>query len=227
MLTLKNINVLSDREERSVTSWQPSKIGSCLCGAYLERLGKTPDTEFDERTLRIFETGKIIETMMVKRIREACPDWKIEEQVRIESKELDVTGYADLTMEKDEKYVVEIKSQNSRAFWYTQKKDGGKAPIHQMAQLWLYLHILGIDKGNLLRVSRDDLTLEEHFITKDNELYRDFALGRLAVLKEAWEKKIPPEPAPEGVFESKYCRFHLQCLMIQASGEYIPYHYAS
>jgi len=112
------------REDRAITSWHISKLGSCLTGVYLERLGVKPDEEFDERTLRIFEVGKVFENIIVGGLK-GLDKYSIREQERVESERYNLSGYIDVVLidnETKEEMPLEIKSKHSKAFWYMTKE---------------------------------------------------------------------------------------------------------
>lgn len=207
-------DVVSDREDRRITSWNCSKLGTCLTGVYLERLGVKPDTEFDDRTLRVFSAGKTFENWTVEKVLEGLPEgMTLTQQIRIENKELGYTGYADFVLEQNgDRLLYEIKSKNSRAFWYmVDRKEG--ANRHHLYQTWLYLYTLGIDKGVLAYISKDDLTVVEYPLFLNDKSLKSEVMAELDILNRAWEAKLPP-PVPEfdkKDWRPKYCRWHRQC----------------
>lgn len=200
---------VSQKEEKKVTSWQASKLGSCLCGVYLERIGVKPLEEIDDRTKRVFRCGNLFEEYVIAKIRESG-QVKVEEQVRIEDPTLGVTGYADIVLEHDNwKEVVEVKSQHSKSFWYMTKKGEG-AYEHHMMQLLIYMHVLKIEMGRIVYVSKDDLCIQEYQVDIHNPILQK-AFDNIAKLNEALKTGILPEAAPEGSFQAKYCRYHKYC----------------
>lgn len=203
--TLINEAVRRD-EKKAINSWHPSKLGSCLCGAYLERMGVTPDTEFDDRTLRVFSAGKHFEEWLCDLIKDGHAD--IQEQVRIEWPKMNVTGYADLIIGDT---VYEIKSKHSRAFWWMVKKNEGPGK-HHMMQLWTYLKVLEKERGELVYVSKDDLAIQQYPVYLNDKKLEKAVLAELTTLNQAWERKLPPRPAKEDTWQAKYCRFHKQCV---------------
>ena len=214
--TIINDKLATPREERKPTSWNASKLGTCLTGVYLERLGIPPDEEFDARTLRVFSAGKTFEQWIIEMAK--TPDVKFEEQVRIELPEYDVTGYADLVCEiNGEKIIYEIKSKNSRAFWYMEKQKEG-ANFHHKMQAWLYMKALNIPEARILYVSKDDLCLLEYPIKLDDQELAETTLNELRVLNEAWKQQLPP-PVPKwekkDQWKASYCRWHKQCVSQQ------------
>ena len=194
------------REDKKQTSWHASALGRCLCGTYLERLGVEPDEPFDARTLRVFSMGKQIERWVLDKIKETGAE--VEEQVRVEDKELNVSGYVDAVVNK---IPIEIKSQHSRSFWYMTKQ-GGANPTH-VKQLWMYLYLLQSDFGKLIYCSKDDLAIQEYIVRRDDIEVENDVLAELEVLNFAWEKKLAPPPiTDEKDWRYKYCRFHKKCL---------------
>jgi len=207
-----NEAVREEREEKEITSWHISRLGSCLRGLYLERIGEKPDTEFDDRTLRVFSVGKMFEDWFVSLL--VAKPIKTETQVRIESRELGVSGYADFVAEyKGEKKVYEIKTKHSKSFWYMEKE--GKPMRQHQYQLWMYLHLLDIDEGAILYISKDDLALAEYPVYKNDESIKQEVFNELDLLNKAWKDKNPSIlPLPEEPWKGKYCRFHSKCLKL-------------
>ena len=116
--------LLKKQEEKiakPIVSWHIGGLGGCLRGLYLARIGEKPDEgkEIDSRTLRVFDVGNKTENWIVDLLKEHNGDWKFDTQVRVENKETNVSGYADLvaTDPKGEKTLFEIKSKNSKAFY--------------------------------------------------------------------------------------------------------------
>ena len=114
---LVNKTVREGRGERKeIHSWHPSKLGSCLTGVYLERTGAEPDEPIDDRTLRVFSVGTMMENWLVGALEKQYAG--IKRQVRVESAELGVSGYADLvvSLPDGKERVYEVKSKHSKSF---------------------------------------------------------------------------------------------------------------
>lgn len=210
----------SRQEKKEITSWRPSRLGACLRGIYFERLGVEGE-EFDERTLRVFNVGNMFEEWIIGLI-EKCPDIKIEKQVRIEDKELGVSGYVDMVAEyQGVKKAYEIKSRQSKSFWWM-KNNGEGANEQHKKQLWIYLKVLGIEEGGIIYISKDDLSILEYPIfLKDKKLGAE-TLEELRLLNLAWAEQKPELlPLPEEKsFKSRYCRFHKDyCLKVENTTE--------
>src|SRR3990167_4184673 len=208
---LINDSLKETKERKQQTSWHPSSLGSCLTGAYLARSGAKRDEEFDDRTLRVFKVGNMMEQWLVDTIESTGAKFK--KQVRIELPELDVTGYADLVMETpngDLPY--EIKSKNSKSFWWMEKKKQGANRQHMM-QLWIYLKFLNRPEGRLIYLSKDDLAILEYPVFLDDKKLEEEVMGELKILNEAWKCQLPPEPIKdEKDWKVVYCGYHKQCL---------------
>lgn len=205
---------LKRQEKREISSWHISKLGQCPRGTFLERLGKDPDTTFDERTLRVFDMGKKVEDWLIDLLRKQA---EVEDQVRVEDKELNISGYIDVIVKKgDEKKVYEIKSKNSRAFWYMVKKGEGAMQQHRM-QLWTYLYLLKEEEGEIVYVSKDDLEIQQYPVYLEDKELKKETLGIIKKLNEAWEKKdgsiLPLYPKDD--WRAKYCNYHKQCVKLK------------
>lgn len=204
--------LLAKQEKRDVTSWQASKLGSCLSGVYLERMGYEPLVPLEDRTLRVFQAGNIFEDFVLDTLEASGA--KLERQVRVENKALGATGYIDaiMTDENGSQEVLEVKSVHSRAFWYmvgNSKKTGeGPYPAHVMQTL-LYMKTNGIPRGRIIYCSKDDLCIQEYEITLDHPLMETLT-ERIRILNGAWATGILPPVDPDNKL-NKYCRFHAYC----------------
>jgi len=200
-----------EREEKEIKSWHCSALGMCLCGVYLERIGVPAIEELDARTKRVFQCGRLFEEYVINQIKKT--DTVFEEQVRVENKELGISGYADLviTNEDGSKEVVEVKSQHSRSFWYMIKKGEGAYKHHKM-QILLYMMTLGINNGKLIYCSKDDLCIEEFpiYLDREVELCKE-VMERLKILNTALDTKTIPQ-VDENNPLNKYCRYHDYCI---------------
>jgi len=208
-------NALADREPKEIKSWHASKLGYCLSGVYFERIGIQPLTLPDARLKRVFQCGNLFEKYVMEEMAKV-ETVEVEEQVRVESDELNVTGYIDCVIKfADGEMPVEFKSQNSRAFWYMvgDPKKGrageGAYPHHKM-QLLMYMYINGYKVGKLVYISKDDLCIQEYVIDINDPLLQT-ALENVTKLNEALKTGVPPEPADEKTFQAKYCNWHDYC----------------
>jgi len=204
-------SIKADQEDREINSWHISKLGSCLRGVYYERLGVEPDKPFDARTLRVFDVGNQFEDWIVKRLG-FDKSLKIETQERVEDKELNISGRIDaLVTLEDEQEIWEFKTKHSRAFWYMTKE--GKPMRQHEYQLFMYLFIKQIKKGRLVYISKDDLCIQQFFVSLDDAKLRDEVFTQINLLNSAWKAKDPSLlPLPDDKdWQAKYCRFHSRC----------------
>lgn len=193
---LINNAVRDDRKDYQQSSWHASALGSCLTGAYLVRKG-IAKKEFDDRTLRVFQVGRMLEDWVTELLEKQGAD--IETQVRCEWKEMDLTGYADLVTNG---LVYEIKSKHSAGFNYTPNH-------HHKLQLWTYLKCLGKPEGRLLYLSKDDLRIKEHPVFLNDKELEAEVVNELKVLNEAWKQGLPPKPVEDKKdWRYRYCEIH-------------------
>ena len=176
--------VKSDRGDYQQKSWHASSLGQCLTANYLVRKGLAKK-EFDNRTLRVFQAGRMFEDWIVELLKKQ--DERFETQVRCEWPQQDITGYADLTING---FVYEIKSKHSRAFWYMDKE--GRPNRHHEYQLWVYLKCLNKQNGRIIYISKDDMAIKEFEVRLDDEKLQGEVMSELNILNEAWEKGLPP-----------------------------------
>jgi hypothetical protein len=202
------INESVKKEDRAYEqkSWHASALGSCLTGAYLIRKG-IAKKEFDDRTLRVFGAGRMFEDWLIDLL--AQKDEKFETQVRCEWPEMDLTGYADLTING---LVYEIKSKHSKSFWYMEKQGGGPNRHHEY-QLWTYLKCLNKKEGRLLYISKDDLSILEYPVFLEDKKLAGEVMSELEILNRAWKEQLPPPPIQDKKdWRFKWCSIHQLCL---------------
>lgn len=121
--------------------------------------------------------------------------------------------------------IYEIKSINSKAFWWMSKSPKGFQPKEDhVKQAHLYLDykrkVIPDIQARVLYISRDDMTIKECNILYDEK----DALSQVEKFKylgECWRKKIIPEVEPAIVFEdgkygvnwkAQYCSHHGLCM---------------
>lgn len=193
--------------------FSPSSFGGCFRKQIWNRRDEPKSNPPDSRTLRVFEAGHIFEKFVV----DLLPEPK-ELQVLVE--EDDVKGYADIVFDNE---VVDIKSQNSKAFWYM-KKWGKKGIVEEKRHNWLqvgyYAWRLQKDFIRLVFVSKDDLCIAEYV---QNAI--EWAIPvetELEALRYLWKKgDLPPAkprlfPQKDGTYkECEYCDWHDLCQKIE------------
>lgn len=208
-----NKELRRDEKDKKITSWHASGLGTCPTGRYLQRIGKERDELFDDKTLRLFDMGHKLESWVIELIgKNIESNVTFETQVRVEDKINNLSGYADMVLEKDnEKIVYEIKSRQSMAFWHMVRKGKGANEHHQM-QLWAYLKNLNIKEGRLIYFSKDDMAVSEYPIFLNNKNLEKLVMDDLNMMNQALKKKLPPKPIEDKkAWQNKYCGYHKQC----------------
>jgi len=205
-----NEQLKRDNTHQNVDTWRASELGKCLRGNYFRRLGETPTKAIDDRTLRVFECGKIFEKWVIDMITKNVEDW--DEQVEVSLTEYDAVGHYDIRIGE---VINELKTVHSKKFWYMQKD--GKPDEHYMMQLMFYLMATGKKEGHLVYVSKDDLSIAEYILYADNEAIKNKVIEELEILNECWKTKTLPPAQPLEIngksnWKATYCNYHEKCL---------------
>lgn len=192
-----------NREDYEQTTWHPSALGSCLTGAYLQRV-EGLQKEFDTRTLRVFKVGKQHEEWIEELLEKKEIDF--EREVRIEIPEWNVSGRVDVVVNGE--MPIELKSKHSRAFWHMNKKNKGPNEHHKM-QLWTYLKALDLPEGRIVYISKDDLSILEYPVFLNDEELAEKVEHEFSILNRALEEQLPPKPVEDKKdWRYKYCNLH-------------------
>ena len=181
-----------NREDREKDKWWASDLGKCLSGVYYNRLGVEPDEEFDDRTLRVFEAGNLFEDFVIDTVKNIYSGDEIEEQIRVEDTERDISGRLDLAI-PSKGTIYEVKSIHSRAFWWMEKRGQG-AYEHHKKQLMFYLLNTDYSEGHIVYVSKDDLSIAEFVVFDDDEYLISEIENELDILNSSWEAQEAPDP---------------------------------
>ena len=189
-------------------TWRASKLGSCLRAQYLEFYLKRPFLEeFDALSLRRFEVGH--------QWGRTFEEWFLEMGfgVRLEQElfdpALDIGGHADfiLTGGLDVKLGVELKSVNSKWFWYRAREKETTASPEHMMQAAVYSLLTGNEfPWIVLTVSKDDLTIEQDVVTDE---HRRLARERINILNAVKRPGVLPPPCTcKDDWQWKYCPYY-------------------
>src|SRR5215469_3757363 len=147
-------------------TWRASRLGSCMRAQYLEHvLHVEPLIPLDALSLRRFEIGHFW-TNQFKRWFEEM-GLLLHEEYELHDPSLDIGAHADFIVgNKDWKAGVELKSMQSRYFWY-RKKEGSEtvaSPAH-LIQASVYDHLCQQQGINMpwyvITVSKDDLSIHQ------------------------------------------------------------------
>lgn len=210
--------------------WSPSSFGRCYRYQYWNRKDEPKSNPPDDRTYRVFRCGNLFEDYVISEVKKQFPSLKT--QVKIETD--DVFGYADFVLNGE---VGEIKSQNSRAFWYMAKeiKENEKTisdlKENNVLQGAFYAMVLGKEFLRLVFISKDDLCIEE-FRIKITDDIKEKLNKELSELNEYWSKEELPPASPRAYGKDKktgqakecgYCPYKDACFaMEQAEGRTRP-----
>ena len=200
---LINEAVKREEKDKEQTSWHASSLGGCLTGDYLVRKG-IAKKEFDDRTLRVFGAGRMFEDWLIGLIAKKTKKFK--KQVRVEWKEMNLTGYADLVING---LVYEIKTIHSFGLKHLEKN--GAKDQHKM-QLWCYLKGLKKKEGRIIYLEKNSLIVKEYPLFIDDPIEKK-VVEELKKLNRAWDEQLPPPPVrdPED-WRYRYCSLHGICL---------------
>jgi len=162
---------LKIKQEERVTKprdyFYASNVGKAFLDVYLELKGTEPTNPMDERQLRTFMVGHIFEDYIAQFLPK---DIKVEREKSVifqPENSLSIHGRVDFIIDG---IPVELKTVNSRSFWYNAKGDGGFKPYeHHLMQLMIYMLALKVKESILVYISKDDATIEQVNIKMENE----------------------------------------------------------
>lgn len=183
--------------------FNPSYLGQCLRKHYWKRKGEEPSNPPDARAYRIFKCGHLFEYFMANLIPAQ------DKQIMVSND--DFMGFADVVTDDE---VIDIKSINSKAFWYMDKPTYkiNEEKYHNILQVIYYAKQLGKPKARLVFISKDDLCIREYgFFTI---AWEDKLNAEIEALKGVWQKQVLPEADPRAAWECNYCSFKDKCKLI-------------
>lgn len=212
--TIIDEQILKGDRDRLEDVWHVSNLGTCLTGAYFERVGIEPDWDFGIDTRRIFAVGILFEEWYLTKLSEALGDvYDIETQETLRDDEKDLVGHPDAVIRQNNKIVdvLEIKTIERNGF-YRLKRDGGAYAHHEL-QLFSYLKMLGHDKGQLVYINKANLDQHTVVVESDNEILSEWFIDETEKLSEAWELQEEPDPVLDLTkWQYQRCRWHSHCL---------------
>ena len=180
--------------------YNPSLLGQCHRKHFWKRKGDIPSEPIDKLSLRRFKCGNIFEWFAVNLIPSA------QKQVKIETS--DFLGFADVVTDTE---VMDIKSINSKAFWYMDKPtyNVNESKWHNILQTAFYAKELGKEKFRLVFISKDDLSIREYGFALS--AWMDALDTEISSLKEAWDTDSLPDAEPMAKWECGFCQFAEHC----------------
>lgn len=226
-MNLNLVELLDNRiagkdESHRLKHFHVTSLSMCARGVIIAR--KNPQfVEHDARTKRIFSCGHLFEEFVLS----ALPKERvIATQEQVAWPEFGLIGSCDVIVKDDagNPLLLELKSQNSRAFHWNKKRGG--AQEHHIQQVNLYYSKLKEKYPNLTMgiayVSKDDLCLDTYTVQEDTKLVTK-ALETAKTLKTHWDAGTLPEVENPVVWDdlaeawvinwkAKYCPVHHFCM---------------
>lgn len=148
-----------ERELRKRDYVYASEIGTSLVDCFLSMKGVEPTNPPDERALRTMSMGHVFEDYVAQLLPK---DVKVEREVSVQFQHRDylpIHGRIDFIIDDE---IVELKTVNSRSFWYGAKSESGfQAYPHHILQLYTYMLAKGLTRGHIVYVSKDDMSIEQ------------------------------------------------------------------
>lgn len=226
------------KEPKKRESWYASDVLKCPLGVYLDRTDPTGKKETPLHAQNTMFEGKLKELELLLRLTLEGTTI-LDTQRRLYNKELDVSGRPDAIIELPMNPVLpgkrimveEIKTVNSRSFWYrVDRSTGTFTPyLHHVLQLTFYLHELRQEfpdiMGRIRYRSRDDGTEQLIMVPYKEENWKQVT-DYFGVLNNHIGKssrtpfhRIPADNIvqnEQGVWEinwaAKYCDYHHRCV---------------
>ena len=203
-----------------------SSLYRCLRGVYYEMMGEKPTGEIEPRVLGVFKAGNLFEEFIIDSLGDKVQDRQTE--YRYKYKSLTLVGRDDGTFldDKNERRVLEVKSQHSDSFWYMLKEGMGVQWQHQIqlqTYLWLRRELYNDEvDGYYAYISKDDCTINGVAVKYNRNIIDDIVIPILDALNEAYEAQdatLLPLPEPivfdKGKYKKNwlctYCNFHGLC----------------
>jgi DNA-directed RNA polymerase subunit RPC12/RpoP len=196
---------LSSKEKHQSSGLiSPSALGQCYRRVWWARKNEPVSNPPDNRTLRVFAMGHMVEKFVVDNLLLHYPDWQTQVEVTYE----DVHGYADI-VSPDE--VMDVKSQHSRKFWWnTKEMQGGKDIKDMFMNNWLqvmtYAWYLNKPKARLIFVSKDDLCIQEYALDCD-DYWKGLIDEELTKIRYYCGNKTIPPATPRLYWKEKEQKF--------------------
>lgn len=189
--------------------WSASSAGYCYRKLMFERWGVPPvKKESDARKTRVFEAGHIFHRWVQEITEDA--GLSIAQELEVQDDDIMVRGHIDDLVDIGGRLILyDYKTQHANAF--TWQKGRPISHYHKM-QAGTYLHMLrhnkaykDLDEARILKISKDDLRLDENQLIWTKEL-DDEVCDYWNRLNDWWElQELPPCTCAqhEGGFMSK------------------------
>lgn len=186
-------------EPRVMEMWHSSSMADCPRAHYMKRLGLAPVSEAGAGKMLRWQAGHLMEASIRPYLESLYGD--LESNVRLDNKELDLTGEYDNYSEKA-KTIFEIKSVHDFAFAYKKKGDSrfhlkdAKPYLNHELQNHCYVKLLRAEGRPVDYITYVYITLDGRIATYQTEVNPSILAEvdrRLEILNKAWATKTPPE----------------------------------
>ncbi len=191
--------------------YYPSEIGNCLRKVWYTY--KYP-LELKPELIKIFEVGNIMHDFVVEVLKsEKNPDielLKSEFPVKQEIEDFLISGRVDnliLIKASGKNVLVEVKSTMDIGYIR-------EAQPHNIVQLQLYMHIIGVHNGILLYIDKKNLQSKIFEIKYDENKAKEI-IERFKLLHKSIKEDTLPEPEARGdrktLWMCRYCEYREKC----------------
>jgi len=177
-----------------------SSIGRCINQEWLMR--KYPK-EPQETFLGICKIGNMFHDFIQKEI---YPEAESEIRADVEVEGVKIRGRLDILDKKNEK-IIELKSASQTRYIESEPKDAHRKQVN------VYLHSLKMKKGEVVYISKKDLSIISHEIDYDAKLFED-TIRELKEKKYYIETDIFPgkELERSDAWQCRFCGWQDECI---------------
>ena len=203
-----NKNLNEEQRSQDYSKFRVSDAGRCHLMRYWKRQGKPFSDVPDERTLRIFEVGRVFHIWLQNLLRLkkvlVAEEFEVQDKHRI--------GHVDAVVMTEQGLVLyDFKTVHSKKFHYMKKfeTDGDR---HYAMQAYTYAMMLpfGVTDIRIAYISKDDLCIREVSINEEYPNIDEWVLKDWVKLIECWDSQTEPEPNPMD-WECGYCGYKSSC----------------
>lgn len=198
---------LDKQKDKEQTSFYISEAGKCSRQIFF-KFKNAPRKEMEANILRLFDHGDHMHKLIMKPLLSTRDIHVVASEVDIPPQQI-VRGRSDAVLSDGKTlYVLDIKSMNSMVFRTLEEPKE-----ENINQVQLYLHFFNIQKGILLYVNKDNLSLKEFEVNYEPTRAK-YLLDSLTKLKTQIDKGIVPSRIPSYPedWQCRYCQFKEICV---------------
>lgn len=225
-VTPRTVKAIYDAIEAAHDEGERTYLGASVIGDACERKlwyafrWASPPENFSGRMLRLFATGHEQESRLIADLRRAgitVHDREGEKQIGVSSVGGHFRGHLDGIAENVPEapktlHVLECKTHSAKSFKELCAMGvGGAKPMH-LAQMQVYMHLMGIDRALYLAVCKDDEQIYSERVEYDSAL----AIGLIAKAERIITANSPPPRLHDDIeakaaWECRYCSMRGIC----------------